>query len=174
MPGTMPGACRRGRPCTAWLDNINTWTGLTVEKSIRMTEDREINGESKSTVWSTIESRTAKGQNRPQPCAMCETASTVIAVNSRSRSRTPSLITISRRRRLRLTVITDGRTSPICRRRQQQSPVSCSRLYRLDGGADVAQKIAKRKRNGIEFLQLFDRAMKQSLLLRSVTRRRIK
>jgi len=27
------------RPCTAWMDNIKTWTGLAVEESIRMTED---------------------------------------------------------------------------------------------------------------------------------------
>jgi len=40
MQGTMPGARRRGRPCTAWMDNIKTWTGLPVEESIRMTEDR--------------------------------------------------------------------------------------------------------------------------------------
>ena len=33
MPGTMPGARRRGRPHTAWMDNIKTW------KSVRMTED---------------------------------------------------------------------------------------------------------------------------------------
>jgi len=26
--GTMPGARRRGRPRTAWIDNIKTWTGL--------------------------------------------------------------------------------------------------------------------------------------------------
>ena len=25
---------------TAWIDNIKSWTGLTVEESIRMTEDR--------------------------------------------------------------------------------------------------------------------------------------
>jgi len=25
---TMPGARRRGRPRTAWMDNIKTWTGL--------------------------------------------------------------------------------------------------------------------------------------------------
>jgi len=31
MQGTMPGAQRRGRPCTAWMDNINTWTGLPVD-----------------------------------------------------------------------------------------------------------------------------------------------
>ena len=41
MQGTMSGACRRGRPRTAWMDNINTWTGLPVEESIRMTEDRD-------------------------------------------------------------------------------------------------------------------------------------
>jgi len=41
MQGTMPGVCRQGRPCTAWMDNIKTWTGLSVEESIRMTEDRD-------------------------------------------------------------------------------------------------------------------------------------
>jgi len=30
-----------GRPRTAWVDNIKTWTGLSVEESIRMTEDRD-------------------------------------------------------------------------------------------------------------------------------------
>jgi len=39
--GTMPRARRRGRPRTAWMDNIKTWTGLSVEVSIRMTEDRD-------------------------------------------------------------------------------------------------------------------------------------
>jgi len=41
MQGTMPGACRRRRPRTVWMDNIKTWTGLSVEESIRMTEDRD-------------------------------------------------------------------------------------------------------------------------------------
>jgi len=41
MQGTMPGARRRGRPRTAWMDNIKTRTGLSVEESIRMTEDRD-------------------------------------------------------------------------------------------------------------------------------------
>jgi len=41
MEGTMPGACRRGRPRTAWMDNIKTWRKLSVEESIRMTEDRD-------------------------------------------------------------------------------------------------------------------------------------
>ena len=29
MQGTMPGARRRGRPRTAWMDNIKTWTDMT-------------------------------------------------------------------------------------------------------------------------------------------------
>ena len=40
MQGTMPDARRRGRPRTAWMDNIKTWTELPVEESVRMTEDR--------------------------------------------------------------------------------------------------------------------------------------
>ena len=60
----MPGALSRGRPRTAWMDNIKTWTGLSMEESIRMTEDTEINGESTSTVWPTLGSRTAKEQSR--------------------------------------------------------------------------------------------------------------
>ena len=38
---SLPGARRRGRPRTAWMDNIKTWTGLSVEESVRMTEDRD-------------------------------------------------------------------------------------------------------------------------------------
>ena len=45
MQGTMTGARRRGRPRTAWMDNIKTWTGLSV-------------------VRPTLGSRTAKEQNR--------------------------------------------------------------------------------------------------------------
>ena len=41
MQGTMPGARRRGKPRTAWMDNIKTWTKLSVEESIRMTEERD-------------------------------------------------------------------------------------------------------------------------------------
>jgi len=41
MQGTMPGARRRGRPRTAWMDNIKMWAGLSVEESIRMTQDRD-------------------------------------------------------------------------------------------------------------------------------------
>jgi len=64
MQGTMPGARRRGRPHTAWMDNIKTWTGLSVEESVRMTEDRDKYGESTSMVWTTLGSRTAEEQNR--------------------------------------------------------------------------------------------------------------
>jgi len=41
MQGTVPGAHRRERPRTAWMDNIKTWTGLAVEESVRMIEDRD-------------------------------------------------------------------------------------------------------------------------------------
>jgi len=40
MQGTMLDAHRRGRPRIAWMDNIKTWTGLSME-SIRMTEDMD-------------------------------------------------------------------------------------------------------------------------------------
>jgi len=38
---TMSCARRRGRPRTAWVDNIQTCTGLPVEESVGMTEDRD-------------------------------------------------------------------------------------------------------------------------------------
>jgi len=42
MQGTMPGAQRRGRPrTTSWMDNIKTWTRLSVEESVRTTDDRD-------------------------------------------------------------------------------------------------------------------------------------
>jgi len=48
----------------AWMDNIKTWTGLSVEESIRMAEDRDkwrkyVHG----LVWPTLGSRTAEEQN---------------------------------------------------------------------------------------------------------------
>ena len=64
MQGTMPGACRRGRPRTAWVDNIKTWTGLLVEESVRMTEDRDKWRKYVHGVRPTLGSRTAKEQNR--------------------------------------------------------------------------------------------------------------
>jgi len=61
MQGTMPGAHRRGRPHTAWMDKIKTWTGLPV--SIKMKKD--INKWSKYVgEWRTLGLRTAKEQNR--------------------------------------------------------------------------------------------------------------
>ena len=41
MQGTLPGVRRRGRLRMAWMYNIKTWTRLSVEESIRMTEDRD-------------------------------------------------------------------------------------------------------------------------------------
>jgi len=41
MQGTMLGANRRERLRMAWMDNINMWTELPVEESIRMTEDKD-------------------------------------------------------------------------------------------------------------------------------------
>jgi len=41
MQGTMPCARGRWRPRTAWMDNIKTWTGLPMEESIKITEDRD-------------------------------------------------------------------------------------------------------------------------------------
>jgi len=34
MQRTMPGARRRGRPRTAWIDNIKTWTGFPMEEYV--------------------------------------------------------------------------------------------------------------------------------------------
>jgi len=62
MQGTMPGARRRGRPRTAWMDNINAWTGLSVEESIRM----EMEKWRKYIAWPTRGSKTAKEQNRTE------------------------------------------------------------------------------------------------------------
>ena len=70
MQGTMPGTRMRGRPRTrgrkrtAWMDNIKTWTGLSVEESIRMTEDGDKWRKYTSMVWPTLGSRTTKEQNR--------------------------------------------------------------------------------------------------------------
>ena len=62
MQGTMPGARRRGRPRTAWMDNIKTWTGLPVEESIRMTEDRDKWRKYVHCAWPTRGWRTTKDQ----------------------------------------------------------------------------------------------------------------
>ena len=56
----------RGRPRMAWMDNINTWTGLPVEESVKMTEDRDKwrTYSMYSMMWPTLGSTTAKEQNR--------------------------------------------------------------------------------------------------------------
>ena len=40
MQGTMPGA-RRRVDHAQWMDNIKTWTGLIMEESVRIAEDRD-------------------------------------------------------------------------------------------------------------------------------------
>jgi len=66
IQGTTPDARRPGRPRTAWVDNIKTWTELPVEESVRMTEDRD--KMEKVRPWCgrpTLGSRTAMEQNGP-------------------------------------------------------------------------------------------------------------
>ena len=64
MQGTMPGARRRGRPRTAWMDNIKTWTGLPVEESVRISYDRDKMEKVTSVMCPTLGSTTAEEQNR--------------------------------------------------------------------------------------------------------------
>jgi len=67
MQGTMSDACRRGRPRTAWMDNINTWTGLPVEESMRMTENTD-KWRKYVKVWPALGLRTTK--NRREHCVL--------------------------------------------------------------------------------------------------------
>jgi len=60
-------APRRGRPRTAWTDNIKTWTGLPVKESVRMTEDRDKRRKYVSGVVKPRIANTAKEQNRTEP-----------------------------------------------------------------------------------------------------------
>ena len=57
MQETMPGAREAERPRTAWMDNIKMWTGLSMEKSVRMTEDSI--EKVCNMVWPSLGSRTA-------------------------------------------------------------------------------------------------------------------
>ena len=82
MQRTMPGARRRERPRMVWVDNINTWTGLSVEESIRMTEDRVKWRKYTSMVWPTLGSRTAKEQNRTAPAVWNSLPKTVPSSDS--------------------------------------------------------------------------------------------
>jgi len=56
------------------MDNIKTWTGLSVEESIRMTEDMDKWGKYVHMVWPTLGSKTAKEQNGTEPCDAKEAA----------------------------------------------------------------------------------------------------
>jgi len=64
MQGTMPGARRRGRPRTAWMYNIKTWTGLNIGKSKSEWQRTEISGESTFIVWPALRPRMAEELNR--------------------------------------------------------------------------------------------------------------
>lgn len=41
IQGTTPGSRARGRPKTAWMDNIAAWTGLSVDQLVRRVQDRQ-------------------------------------------------------------------------------------------------------------------------------------
>ena len=65
--GTMPGVRRRGRLRTAWVDNIRT--GLSVEESVRMTEDRDkwrkyVHGVAKPRIQDGYKEQNRTEQNR--------------------------------------------------------------------------------------------------------------
>jgi len=66
MQGTMPGARRRGRPRATWVDNIKTWTGLPVEESVRMTEDRD---KWRKYVHGVANPQIEDGNNETEQCA---------------------------------------------------------------------------------------------------------
>jgi len=57
------------------MDNIKTWTGLPVEESVRMTEDRDKWRKCTSMVWPTLGSKTAKEQNRTEQLQRSDPAS---------------------------------------------------------------------------------------------------
>jgi len=61
----MLGVRRHRKSCTAWMDNIKTWTGLTMEKSAEW-QRTKINRESTFMVWTTLRSKMAEEQNRTE------------------------------------------------------------------------------------------------------------
>ena len=42
VESNLNGTKTRGRPRTAWRDNIKTWTGLSVEEAVKAVEDHDI------------------------------------------------------------------------------------------------------------------------------------
>ena len=57
---TTPGSRTRGRPKMTWIDNIKSWTGLSLTELTRKVEDRH--QWRKIVVWPTLVTRTAKGR----------------------------------------------------------------------------------------------------------------
>ena len=41
VEGSMPGTRARGRPWTAWLNNIKSWSELSLKEVLRAMEDRQ-------------------------------------------------------------------------------------------------------------------------------------
>lgn len=41
IQGTVPGRRARGRPRMTWMNNIKTWTGLSVAETLRSVENRK-------------------------------------------------------------------------------------------------------------------------------------
>jgi len=70
----------RGRPRTTWQDNIRTWTGLSLVKAVRATEDRS---HWRKIVRDVAKLRTAeKGlANRTEHFVACVCLGTVINVS---------------------------------------------------------------------------------------------
>ena len=66
IQGTMPGALSRGRPRTAWMDNIKTWTGVSVEESIRMTDDTQDRDKWRKYIHGVANPRIEDGQRTEQ------------------------------------------------------------------------------------------------------------
>ena len=57
IEGTLPGNRKRGRPKTAWIDNVTSWTGLKLKDTIRKVDNRS--------AWRTT---TRQGKARKKNC----------------------------------------------------------------------------------------------------------
>ena len=88
MQGTTPGARRRGRPRTAWMDNVKTWTGLPVEESVRMTEDRD---KWRMFVHGVANPRIEDGYRTEQIAGSCGTVVSLMKTDSTDCSLAPTL-----------------------------------------------------------------------------------
>ena len=61
IQGTMPASCTRGKPKMTWIDNIKSWTGLSLTELIRNVEDRH-QWRLEKDCWPTLVVMTAKGR----------------------------------------------------------------------------------------------------------------